>query len=48
MKCLLSGNDLIENDQLLEIISIKPRDIFNNENLNIATEANKNRISKNR
>ena len=41
------GNDIIENDQLLEIISIKPRDIFNNENLNLAAE-NKNRISKNR
>ena len=33
-----TGNDLIENDQLLEIISIKPRDVFNNENINNAVE----------
>ena len=40
------GNDLIENDQLLEIISIKPRDIFNNENLNIAAERIKSEYQK--
>ena len=40
------GNDLIENDQLLEIISIKPRDIFNNENLNFATEEIKTEYQK--
>ena len=40
------GNDLIENDQLLEIISIKPRDIFNNENLNFATERMKTEYQK--
>ena len=40
------GNDLIENDQLLEIISIKPRDIFNNENLNIAAERIKTEYQK--
>ena len=33
-----SGNDLIENNQLLEIVSIKPRDVLNIENLNIAVE----------
>jgi outer membrane protein insertion porin family len=33
-----SGNDLIENNQLLEIVSIKPRDVLNLENLNIAVE----------
>jgi len=33
-----SGNDLIENNQLLEIVSIKPRDVLNIENLNIALE----------
>ena len=40
------GNDLIENEQLLEIISIKPRDVFNNENLNIATERMKTEYQK--
>ena len=40
------GNDIIENDQLLEIISIKPRDIFNNENLNIAAEQIKTEYQK--
>ncbi len=33
-----SGNDLIDNPQLLEIVSIKPRDVLNIENLNIAVE----------
>jgi len=33
-----SGNDLLENNQLLEIVSIKPRDVLNIENLNIAVE----------
>src|SRR5210317_121744 len=33
-----SGNDLIDNTQLLEIVSIKPRDVLNIENLNIAVE----------
>jgi outer membrane protein insertion porin family len=33
-----SGNDLIENNQFLEIVSIKPRDVLNIENLNIAVE----------
>ena len=33
-----SGNDLIENNQLLEIVSIKPRDVLNIENLKIAAE----------
>ena len=41
-----SGNDLIENDQLLEIVSIKPRDMFNNENLNMAAEAIKTEYQK--
>ena len=40
------GNHIIENDQLLEIISIKPRDIFNNENLNIAAEQIKTEYQK--
>ena len=33
-----SGNDLLENKQLLEIVSIKPRDVLNKENLNMAVE----------
>jgi outer membrane protein insertion porin family len=33
-----SGNDLIENKQLLEIVNINPRDVLNIENLNIAVE----------
>ena len=41
-----SGNDLIENDQLLEIVSIKPRDIFNNENINMAAEEIKTEYQK--
>ena len=41
-----SGNELIENDQLLEIINIKPRDIFNNENLNIAEDRIKTEYQK--
>ncbi len=41
-----NGNDLIENDQLLEIVSIKPRDIFNNQNLNIAAERIKTEYQK--
>ena len=35
---VFTGNDLIENDQLLEIISIKPRDVFNSENIINAVE----------
>jgi len=33
-----SGNDLLENKQLSEIVSIKSRDVLNLENLNIAVE----------
>jgi outer membrane protein insertion porin family len=42
-----SGNDLLENNQLLEIVSIKPRDVLNIENLNIAVERIRAGISKN-
>ena len=41
-----SGNELIQNDQLLEIVDIKPRDIFNKENLNIAAERIKTEYQK--
>jgi len=33
-----SGNDLLENKELSEIVSIKSRDVLNLENLNIAVE----------
>ena len=35
---IFTGNDLIENNQLSEIVSIKQRDVFNKENIDKAVE----------